>query len=146
MIDFCSFCQQNKKLTTHHLIAKKYQGGNDIMNVRPDICGNCHKKLEDELNKTRGNVGAGSNITSTQSFNIGSVQANLNTGSVLLDNQSKVFIDVGSPFYGMSCHIKDIGQRNIEASLSGGSVVLITGFPGNSWLIYSYANSQNASL
>lgn len=141
MIGLCSFCGQNKELTKHHLIAKKYQGNNETTNLRPDICGDCHKKFEENISKTRMEVGAGKSVPSVQTFTIGSVQAQLTTGSIYLDEQGKGYIDVGSPFYGMSCHIKNAGQRNIEATLSGGNVVFITGSPSNSWLIYSYANN-----
>lgn len=140
MIGECSFCGEEKDLTTHHLIAQKYQGGNEGTNLIPNICRDCHNQIEENINKSRGDVGAGKSVPPMQNFMIGSVQAQLNTGSAYLDEQGRGYIDTGSPFYGMSCHIKNSGQKQIEASLSGGSVVLITGSPTNSWLIYSYAN------
>lgn len=140
MIGICSFCDKETELTTHHLVAQKYQGSDDSSNLRPDICRDCHTQIEESINKSRGDIGAGKNTPPTQNFMIGSIQAQLNTGSTYLDEQGRGYIDAGSPFYGMSCHIKDSGQKHIEASLSGGSVVLITGSPTNSWLIYSYAN------
>ena len=140
MMGLCSFCNQVKDMTTHHLIAQKYNGGDELTNLRPDICRDCHNQIENKIDKTRGDVGAGKKIPFVQTFTIGSVHAQLNAGSVYLDEQGRGYIDVGSPFYGMSCHIKNVGQKPIEAALSGGSVVLITGSPGNYWLIYSYAN------
>ena len=136
----CNFCGSDKDMTTHHLVARKYQGNNDPSNLMPNICGICHKKIEDSINQNRGDIGAGKNVPQIQNFTIGSVQAQLNTGSVYLDEQGKGYIDVGSPFYGISCHIKNSGQKNIEVALSCGSVAFITGSPTNSWLIYSYAN------
>lgn len=140
MIGICSFCGEKKELTTHHLVAQKYRGNDELTNLIPDICRDCHNQIEDNINKFRGDTGAGKKIPPVQNFTIGSIQAKLNTGSNYLDEQGKGHIDTGSPFYGMSCHIKNSGQKYIEASLSGGNIVLITGSPANSWLIYSYAN------
>ncbi len=142
MTGLCSFCNQEKDLTTHHLIAKKYNGGDELTNLIPDICNACHKQIENNIDKNRGDVGAGK-ISLAQTFTVGSVTAQLTTGSSYLDEDGRGYIDVGSPFYGMSCHIKNVRQKFIEAALSGGSVVLITGSPGNSWLIYSYASTFN---
>ncbi len=136
----CNFCGSDENITTHHLVAQKYRGNNDSSNLMPNICRICHNQIEDNINKSRGDIGAGKNVPQIQNFIIGSVQAQLNAGSVYLDEQGKGYIDVGSPFYGMSCHIKNLGQKNIEVALSGGSVVFITGSPTSSWLIYSYAN------
>lgn len=136
----CNFCGKEKELTTHHLIAQKYQGNDAPKNLIPVICRDCHNQIEENITKSRGDVGAGKSVQAIQYFIIGSVQAQLNTGSTYLDEQGRGYIDTGSPFYGMSCHIKNYGQKYIEASLSGGSVVVITGSPTNSWLIYSYVN------
>ena len=136
----CSSCGEEKELTIHHLVAQKYQGNDEQTNLIPDICRDCHNKIEESINKSRADLGAGKSIAPTQNFMIGSIQAQLNTGSTFLDEQGEGFIDAGSPFYGMSCHIKNSGQKDIEASLSGGNVVLITGSPTDSWLIYSYVN------
>ncbi len=136
----CSFCGEEKDLTIHHLVAQKYQGNDEPTNLRPDICRDCHNQIESNIDKTRGDIGAGKLVAPTQNFTIGNIQAKVNTGSVYLDEQGKSYIDVGSPFYGMSCHIKNQGQKQIEMALSGGSVVFITGSSENSWLIYSYAN------
>jgi len=137
----CNFCGLDKNPTTHHLVAKKYQGNDDYLNSMPNICRDCHRQIEDNIDKNRGDIGAGKSVFKIQNFAIGSVQAQLNCGSVYLDKEGNGHIDVGSPFYGMSCHIKDFGQKNIELALSGGSVVFITDSPNNSWLIYSYANN-----
>ena len=136
----CNFCGSDKNITTHHLVAQKYQGNNDPSNLMPNICRICHNQIEENIKKNRGDIGAGKDVPPIQNFTIGSVQAQLNAGSVYLDEQGKGYIDVGSPFYGMSCHIKNSGQKSIEVALSDGSVVYITGSPTNSWLIYSYAN------
>lgn len=135
----CNFCGSDKNITTHHLVARKYKGDDEPSNLMPNICRSCHDKIEENMNKSRGDVGAGKNVLQIQSFMIGSVQTQLNAGSVYLNEQGKGYIDAGSPFYGLSCHIKNYGQKNIELALSGGSIV-ITGSPTDSWLIYSYAN------
>ena len=137
----CSFCGKEKDLTIHHLVAQKYRGNDNPDNLMPHICRDCHDQIENNLDKSRGDIGAGKSFAPLPNFMIGSVPAQMNTGSIYLDEQGKNYIDVGSPFYGMSCHIKDYGQKQIEMALSGGSVVFITGSPGNSWLIYSYANN-----
>lgn len=141
MIGVCSFCCKEKELTTHHLIAKKYGGINDQVNLIPNICRNCHDQIEDNIDKTRGDVGAGKSFVQLSNFMIGNVLAKLNSGSIYLDEQGKSHIDVGSPFYGISCHIKDHGQKKIEIALINRNPIFITGSPGNSWLIYSYANN-----
>ncbi len=146
MVVICSFCGKEKKLTTHHLVAQKYMGNDDQSNLRPDICRDCHNQIEGSINKSRGDLGAGKNTPLVQNFMVGSVQAQLNNGSIYLDEQGQGHIDVGSPFYGMSCHIKNHGQKQIEIALSGGSVVFISGSLGNSWLIYSYANNGTPHL
>jgi len=138
MKGLCDFCQQIKDLITiHHRIAKKYCGKDNQENLLPNICGDCHKQLENGINHTRANLGAGKNISPIPSFNVGLVPAQLTAGSIYLNEEGKGYLNVGSPFYGMSCHNKQSGQKYIEASSINGSIVLITGSPNNSWAIYS---------
>jgi len=139
MIDKCDFCGQNKEISIHHRIAQKYNGTDEDTNKITLICIDCHKQLENGINQNRANAGAGNVVLPIQNFIIGSTNAQLITGSTYLDDSGRGFIDAGSPFYGMSCHTKKSGQKYIEASLSGGSIVLITGSPSNDWLIYSYS-------
>jgi len=139
----CRFCEEEKDLTKHEIMAQSYGGSReDATNVVPDICKDCHSQLEQNMNMARGLTGAGRNISPVQNFSIGSVNAQLQTGSVYLGNGGTGHIDAGSPIYGMRCHNKVTGEQFIEASMSGGSVILITGSPHNSWTIYSIAKGQ----
>ena len=79
MIGEYSFCGEEKDLTTHHLVAQKYQGGNEGTNLILNICRDCHNQIEENINKSRGDVGAGKSVPPMQNFMIGSVQAQLNT-------------------------------------------------------------------
>jgi hypothetical protein len=143
MMKKCRFCGEERDLTKHEIMAQSYGGKReDAANVIPDICRECHNQLENNMNKARASAGAGKNIPQFQSFLIGSVDAHLQTGSVYLGNNGVGHIDAGSPIYGMRCHNKVTGEQFIESALSGGSVVLITGSPANSWTIYSIAKGK----
>ena len=136
----CKFCGKSKELTKHEIMAQSYGGTRDnVNNVVPDICGECHDQLENNMNKTRGLTGAGRDVQPIKQFSIGSTTAQLQTGSIFLNDSGTGYIDAGSPIYGMRCHNKLTGEQSIEASLSGGSVIFITGSPSNSWIIYSIA-------
>ncbi len=142
MTGICNFCGHVKELTRHHIIAQKYNGSDDGHNIIPDICRSCHDQLEQSINRLRSEVGAGINPSHQQQFMIGSALVQLAAGSAYLDASGMGMIDAGSPILGISCHIKDYGQNNIEAAFSGGSVVLVTGSPADSWVIYSYLCGQ----
>lgn len=140
MIGICNFCGKNKELTQHEIIAKSYGGSRDDPdNTILNICRDCHNQLEQNINKSRASTGAGRDTPQLQIFPIGSTTAQLQTGSILLDENGLGYIDAGSPIYGMRSHNKISGEKFIEASLSGGRVILITASPSNSWIIYSVA-------
>ena len=135
----CKFCGGEKDLTEHEIMARSYGGTKEVENVIPNICRECHTQLETNIDKNRASAGAGNPVNQIQSFNIGSTEAQLITGSALLNGDGQAQIDAGSPIYGMRCHHQTTGQNYIEVSMSGGSVVLITGSPSNYWVIYSLA-------
>lgn len=136
----CKFCGKNKDLTQHEIMAQSYGGSReDSNNVIPNICRECHNQLERNMNRQRGLTGAGKNVSPEQEFPIGSTTAQLQTGSVFLNDTGMGYIDAGSPIYGMRCHNKLTREQFIETSLSGGSVILVSGSPSNSWVIYSVA-------
>ena len=114
----CKFCGKNKDLTQHEIMAQSYGSGReDVNNVIPDICRECHDQLEQNMNKQRGLAGSGRNIPQFQNFSIGSVTAQLQTGSVYLNNSGIGYIDAGSPIYGMRCHNKITGEQFIESAI-----------------------------
>ncbi|MDP1694499.1 MAG: HNH endonuclease [Candidatus Woesearchaeota archaeon] len=138
MIGICLFCCQNKELTNHHIIAQSYNGTDDAENLIKDICRECHDRLENKMNEVRGQVGAG-RTPQQLTFTIGQTSAQILTGSILLGNNATGFIDAGSPIFGMRCHNQIIGERYLEATISGGNVIMMTGSPSNSWVIYAIA-------
>jgi len=139
MKGICRFCGQEKDLTEHEIMARSYGGTKEVNNVIPNICRECHTQLESNMDKNRAKAGAGNPVTPIQSFNIGSTEAQLITGSALLNENGQTQINTGSPIYGMRCHHQRTGQNYIETAISGGSVVLITGSPSDYWIIYSLA-------
>ena len=139
MKGICKFCGNEKDLTKHEIMARSYGGIKVVENVIPDICRDCHTQLENNMDKNRASAGAGNSVRPIQSFNIGSTEAQLITGSVLLNTNSQAQTDAGSPIYGMGCHHQTTGQNYIEASMIGESIVLITGSPSDYWIIYSLA-------
>ena len=138
MMGICVFCFQYKELTHHHIIAQSYNGKDDTENLIKDICCECHGTLENKMNEVRGQVGAGRDIQNVV-FNIGQTPAHIISGSVILGDNTRGFIDAGSPIFGMRYHNKTVGERYIEAAISGGNVIMITGSPSNSWVIYAVA-------
>ena len=110
------FRGQEKYLTTHEIIAQKYGGKREYSNnVIPDICSECHNQLENSMNKAR--ASAGNNVSQFQSFTIGSVNVQLQTRSVYIDNIGIGYICPDSPIYGLSCHNKITGGQYIESAI-----------------------------
>ena len=138
-MDICRFCGETKEITKHEIIAQSYRGKREDNNIIPNICRKCHTQLETNMDENRAKAGAGKPVSQIQAFNIGSTEAKLVTGSSLLNKDGQAQIDIGSPIYGMRCHHPTSGKNYIEASMSGGNVILISGSPNNYWIIYSLA-------
>ena len=140
MKGICIFCEKNKDLTRHHIIAQNYNGKDDANNLIPNICEECHISLEKNMDFARAKTGAGIELNQSGLI-IGKYPIKLITGSIFLDNQSKGMIDVGSPIFGMRMHNQQLGNDvYIEAMISGQTLVCITGSQSpNTWVVFSIA-------
>lgn len=138
----CIFCGRKEDLTSHHIVAKKYCGGDSSENLIKNICRDCHDNIEKGINWNRAQAGAGNRVPKNQSFLIGPSGANLVTGSAILNKEGTTFLDFGAPIFGVSCHNKTVGEKYLELSMSGAKCVVINGSPSGSWVIYSIAKSS----
>ena len=143
MPGYCGFCHTIKELTNHHIIARAYRGPDNPDNLIPNICRDCHDQLDNTTSTTRGDLGAGREVPPLQDLRIGQTELQLRAGSVYLDERGNACLDAGSQIYAMRCHLRNGTEKDIELSLSGGSVVFITGSVSsrrrNNWVIFSYA-------
>lgn len=137
MEGICVLCQQNKKLTRHHIVPKSYNGKDNHENLIPNICRECHNALEEGTDGARRLIGAGRDSEVAKSFQVGKTSFTLQTGSVLLSDNGLALIDIDSPIYGTRIHNKITGQQNIEVFISGGIQLAVVGSPANSWVVYS---------
>lgn len=136
----CFFCKEDKELTTHHILARNYNGSDDSDNLIPDICRDCHSTLENGMIKAKGLIGAGRDSEVSKELRVGKVTTTLQSGSILLSDTGLGIIDINSPFYGMRVHNKSVGERSLELALSGAEKsIVITGSPPSSWVIYTIA-------
>lgn len=137
MKGICELCNIYRELTKHHTNPRKYGGLDYNENLKPNICEECHRKLENNLEKIRGKLGADKNYRPPESIIVGRTNFQVRTGSELLNENGECVIDTNSPIYGISIHNKITGERKIEIAISGGSLVYITGSPNNSYVVYA---------
>lgn len=137
MEGICDLCKELKELTNHHIAAKKYQGYNDLENLKPNICRKCHTELENRMKEMRGKLGADKNYQPPNTVTVGETDSKVQAGSRFLDRNGQCIIDSNSPIYGASFHNKISGERTIEVIISGGSLAFITGSPWNSYIVYT---------
>lgn len=129
----CLFCGNPNQPTTHHIIPKIHSGTDALDNTQC-MCRRCHDQLEKALESARAAAGAGRQLN--VKYFIGPSGAIMTAGSAFLNVEGLGVINIDSPILGIRRHNKKTGDRYIEAVLSGNNIILISGHPPNSWVVY----------